>query len=65
MPRPPSSIEREKLERLYVRDGLSTVEIAGRLGSNRETIRKLIHRYGIPMRSKGSGMAAKWGRAVK
>jgi len=55
-------LSRERLERLYVRDGLSTVEIARRLGTNRETVRRLIHACGLPMRSKGSGMASKHGR---
>ena len=54
-----SWIGRERLEQLYVRDGLTTLQVAERLGTNRESIRKLIHHYGLPMRSKGSGRAAK------
>jgi transposase len=50
-----SWISRERLEQLYVRDGLTTLEVAERLGSNRESIRKLIHHYELPMRSRGSG----------
>ncbi len=47
------------LERLYIKDCLSTLQLAERLGTNRETVRRLIHRYGIEMRSKGTGMVAK------
>lgn len=54
-----SVVSRHKLEKLYVTDGLPTVVIAQRLSTNRESVRKLIHRYGLPMRSKGSGMAKK------
>jgi DNA-binding CsgD family transcriptional regulator len=50
-----SWISRERLEQLYVRDGLTTLEVAERLGTNRESIRKLIHHYELPMRSRGSG----------
>ena len=53
MGRKPADIDRDKLERLYVRDGLSTLQVATRLGTNRETARRLIHRYGLPMRSQG------------
>ena len=59
MPKLTDLMARDRLERLYLHDGLSTIQIAERVGSNRETVRKLIHRYGIPMRSKGAGMAAK------
>ena len=48
-----------RLQKLYVENGLSTLDLARRLSSNRESVRKLIHRYGIPIRSKGAGMAAK------
>jgi hypothetical protein len=52
-------IDKAYLERLYVRERLSTLRLAERLGTNRESVRRLIHRYGIVMRSKGAGMAAK------
>ncbi len=54
-------ISKVRLERLYIREGLSTLALAERLGTNRESVRKLIHRYELPMRSKGAGMAAKYG----
>ena len=50
-------VSRECLEQLYVQEGLSTLELAARLGTNRESVRKLIYRYALPMRSKGSGKA--------
>jgi DNA-binding CsgD family transcriptional regulator len=50
-----SWISRERLQQLYVRDGLTTLEVAERLGTNRESIRKLIHHYELPMRSRASG----------
>jgi len=51
-------ITKAYLESLYIHHGLSTLQLAERLGTNRESIRLLIHRYGIAMRSK-AGMAAK------
>ena len=48
-------LDREALHRLYVTERLTTVEIAERVGSNRESVRKLILAYGIPMRSTGGG----------
>ncbi len=47
------------LERLSFDEGLSTLVLTERLGTNRESARKLIHRYKLPMRTKGAGMAAK------
>jgi DNA-binding CsgD family transcriptional regulator len=55
VPRPAPSISKEQLERLYIQDDLSTPQVAARLGTNRETVRKLIKKYGIPMRSRGGG----------
>lgn len=52
-------VSKAQLERLYVREGLTTLALAERLSTNRESVRKLIHRYGLPMRSKGAGMANK------
>ena len=48
-------VSRARLEHLYVHDGLSTLDLAAILGSNRESVRRLIHRYGLPMRAKHSG----------
>jgi hypothetical protein len=52
-------VSKAQLERLYVRERLTTLALAERLSTNRESVRKLIHRYGLPMRSKGTGMANK------
>ena len=38
--------------RLYLVDGLSTTELAQRLGSNRESVRKLLLKYGILLRPR-------------
>ena len=46
-------IGRDRLDRLYSIDKLSTCEIAERLGSNRESVRKLLKRYGIALRARG------------
>ena len=46
---------REALHRLYVTEQLTTIDIAERVGSNRESVRKLILAHGIPMRSTGGG----------
>ena len=43
-------VSKERLERLYLVDGLSTTELAQRLGSNRESVRKLLLKYGILLR---------------
>jgi hypothetical protein len=43
-------VSKKRLEQLYVQDGLTTVEVAARLGTNRESVRKLIYRYALPMR---------------
>lgn len=45
-------LSKEQLERLYVAQRLSTLQIAERTGVNRETIRRLIHKHGIAMRSR-------------
>ena len=56
-PNPPlrERLERDLLRRLYVTGQRTTIEIAGRAGSNRESVRKLNLSYGIPMRSTGAG----------
>lgn len=45
-------VNKERLERLYLVDGLSTNQLAQRLGSNRESVRKLLISYGIPLRPR-------------
>ena len=46
-------ISKERLERLYLVDGLSTTQIAERFQTNRESVRRLIRKYGITMRPRG------------
>jgi DNA-binding transcriptional regulator LsrR (DeoR family) len=46
-------ISPDKLEQLYLVDRLSTTQIAERLGTNRESVRRLIKKYGIAMREPG------------
>lgn len=46
------TVSKEQLERLYLVDRLSTIELAERLGSNRETIRRLLLKYEIPLRPR-------------
>lgn len=58
-PRLEGRVSKAQLERLYVHEGLSTLALADRLGTNRESVRLLIHRYGLAMRTQGAGMAAK------
>lgn len=53
MDRLPDRLAKDKLERLYLQDGLSTVQIAERVGSNRESVRKLLLQYGIELRNPG------------
>jgi DNA-binding CsgD family transcriptional regulator len=48
-----NQLSKEQLEQLYLVDGFSTTQIARRLRTNRESVRGLIHNYGIPMRGKG------------
>jgi hypothetical protein len=58
MPRGPSLRERldkATLEKLYIRSGLSTVQIGSRYGSKSPAILKLMDEYGIPRRSRGAG----------
>ena len=43
----------EQLTRLYLKDGLSTTQIANRLGSNRESVRRLMKQWQIPLRAQG------------
>ena len=42
-----------ELERLYVDDGLSSVEVARRLGTSRTTVLRLLHQSGVALRHKG------------
>lgn len=46
-------VSRERMERLYLVEKLSTTQIADRLGTNRESVRRLIKNYGLPMRQAG------------
>ena len=46
-------MSRERMERLYLVEKLSTTQIADRLGTNRESVRRLIKNYGLPMRQAG------------
>lgn len=58
MPRGPSLRERldkQALDKLYTRDGLSTVQIARRFGTQSASVLKLMAEYGIARRSRGAG----------
>lgn len=44
----------KRLEQLHIEDALS-IQIAERLGTNRESVRGLIHKHHIQMRSQGAG----------
>lgn len=59
MPKLHSRLTETILRQCYIDQGLSTYEIAGRLATNRESVRKLIYQYKIPMRSTGEGRR-KW-----
>jgi hypothetical protein len=48
-------LTKEQLEKLYLKDGLSTIQIAQRFASNREAVRKLLKGYGIELRTRGAG----------
>jgi transposase len=45
-------LDKETLERLHVRDGLSYAEIAERFGTRSGNVTKLMEEYGIPRRIK-------------
>ena len=49
-------VTREKLERLYVRQGMSSNEIARYFDVNGASIVTLLHQYGIPIRTRGGGV---------
>ena len=51
-------LDKATLEKVYHKDGLSTVQIAARYGSHSPNILKLMDEYGIPRRSRGAGRAA-------
>lgn len=48
-------LSEKKLRYLYFDEDLSTVQIATLLGTNRESVRRLVHKYGLKMRSRGEG----------
>lgn len=53
-------ITRENLEELYVNDPLATLDSVGRiLGCNRETVRRWMLRYGLPIRKRNTIQGAK------
>lgn len=52
MTRPADRVTKERLERLDLANGLSTTELAERLGSNRESVRKLPLKHAIPLRPR-------------
>ena len=57
MPRGPTLKERldkPTLEKLYERDGLSTVQIGSRFGAQSSNVLKLMDEYGISRRSRGT-----------
>jgi excisionase family DNA binding protein len=56
-PRPlasPAESQRQRLERLYVTEGLSVSDVARRLGTTRDRAHGLLVRAGIPLRRNGS-----------
>ena len=58
MPRGPSLRERldkDMLHKLYTRDGLSSVQIAQRFGTQSPSVLKLMAEYGIERRSRAAG----------
>jgi hypothetical protein len=60
MPHGPSlkqRLNRASLEKLYKRDGLSTVQIGARYGARPSNVLKLMEEYGIPRRSRRAGKA--------
>lgn len=48
-------LNKATLEKLYHKDGLSTVQIGARYGAHSPNILKLMDEYGIPRRSRGEG----------
>src|SRR5438552_1761795 len=51
---PPSPGDRQRLERLYVTQGLSVSEVGRRLGMTRKQAEGILMRAGIPLRQRGS-----------
>ena len=47
------AISKERLEELYLIDGLSTTQIAERIGTNHESVRRLLKRWNIALRERG------------
>jgi hypothetical protein len=48
-------LDKATLEKLYVKDGLTTVEIAERFASHSPNVVVLMQKYGIPRRPRGAG----------
>ncbi len=48
-------VTREKLEKLYVRQGMSSNEIGRYFDVNGASVVTLLHQYGIPLRAQGGG----------
>ena len=48
-------ITREKLEKLYLGQGMSSNEIGRYFDVNGASVVTLLHQYGIPRRAKGGG----------
>jgi transcriptional regulator of aromatic amino acid metabolism len=51
-------IDKATLEKLYHGHGLSTVQIAERLGSHSANVLALMKEYGIARRTRGAGKSA-------
>ena len=48
-------LDKATLEKLYIKDELSTSQIAARYGSASSNVLILMEKYGIPRRSRGRG----------
>ena len=48
-------LDRPKLEKLYLENGLSTVQIGTRYGVSTTAVLKLLDEYDIPRRTRGAG----------
>ena len=50
-------LNKATLEKLYLRDGLSTMQIGARYGAHSPQVLSLMVEYGIPRRSRGASKA--------
>jgi len=57
-------IDKEVLEKLYIKEQLFLKDIAKRLGSKRQTIAWYLKKYNIPKRSYGETLKLRWRRAM-